>query len=125
MYLRAVDPKWMFNAEFGALGNITGVKKVFAQSFAPILLKRRINQRLQMHGYGRNSQDEIEEILRKDLKALSTLLGDKPFFFGPTPSSVCYTSKFLKQNADFCSLIQRHLPISLNSLPVPSRMMSF
>uniref|UniRef100_A0A914Y0E5 Metaxin glutathione S-transferase domain-containing protein n=1 Tax=Panagrolaimus superbus TaxID=310955 RepID=A0A914Y0E5_9BILA len=46
-----------------------------------------MNQRLQAHGYGRNTQDEIEEILRKDLKALSTLLGDKPFFFGPTPSS--------------------------------------
>jgi glutathione S-transferase len=87
MYLRGVDPKWMFNAEYGALGNMTGVKKVFAQSFAPILLKRRINQRLINHGYGRNSQDEIEEILRRDLKALSTLLGDKPFFFGPTPSS--------------------------------------
>lgn len=88
IYLRAVDPRWMFGAEYGALGNMTGPKKFFAQNLAPTLLKRKISQRLRVHGYGRHSQGEIEEILRRDLSALSTLLGDKPFFFGPTPSSV-------------------------------------
>ena len=90
MYLRGVNCSWMFSEEFGALNNMTGAKKFIAKNFAPTLLKRRINQRLHAHGYGRNSQDEIEEIMRKDLTALSSLLGDKPFFFGSKPSSVCF-----------------------------------
>jgi glutathione S-transferase len=35
---------------------------------------------------------EIDEIAKRDLMALSSLLGDKPYFFGTTPSTLDATA---------------------------------
>ena len=87
IFLRAVNIKWMFNEEQGFLGNITGFKKNILKTVAPLALKSKIKKRLLIQGMGRNSQDEVQEILKRDLSALSNLLGDKPFFFGDKPNS--------------------------------------
>lgn len=39
-------------------------------------------KRVRAHGIGVHKPEEIEEFARSDLKDLSTLLGDKPFYFG-------------------------------------------
>ena len=44
--------------------------------------------RSNLHGIGRHSLDEIAEFSFQDLEALSTLLGDKPYFNGDTPSTI-------------------------------------
>jgi glutathione S-transferase len=43
-------------------------------------------------GYGRHSENEIFDIAKRDLTALSTLLGDKPYFFGTIPSTLDATA---------------------------------
>ena len=40
------------------------------------------------HGIGRHSIDEIAEFSFEDLKAISNLLGDKPYFNGDQPSTI-------------------------------------
>lgn len=40
--------------------------------------------------YGSYSFNEAHEIVKKDLNALSTFLGDKHYFFGDIPTSVNY-----------------------------------
>lgn len=37
---------------------------------------------------GRNSPDEVDEIAKKDLTALSTLLDDKPYLYGDQPTTI-------------------------------------
>uniref|UniRef100_A0AC34QSH8 Uncharacterized protein n=1 Tax=Panagrolaimus sp. JU765 TaxID=591449 RepID=A0AC34QSH8_9BILA len=87
VYLRAVDPKWMFSEDQGALGNLHGAMKTIVKTIAPMKVKSNIKKRLHILGIGRNSQEEIEEILKKDLEALSSLLGDQDYFFGSSPNS--------------------------------------
>jgi len=48
----------------------------------PHLLRRGVAKALREHGIGRHSPAEILEIARRDLRALSDFLGDKPYFFG-------------------------------------------
>lgn len=40
------------------------------------------------HGIGVHSQDEIVELGKNDLRVLSDLLSDRPFFFGDEPTLV-------------------------------------
>ena len=51
--------------------------------------KIKTKKTLNAQGYGRHSANEIEDIAKKDLMALSTFLGEKPYFFGNQPSTVC------------------------------------
>lgn len=44
------------------------------------------------HGLGRHTNDEVVQIMKGDLEAVSTFLADKPFFFGDTPTSVDATA---------------------------------
>uniref|UniRef100_A0A914VYQ2 Glutathione S-transferase n=1 Tax=Plectus sambesii TaxID=2011161 RepID=A0A914VYQ2_9BILA len=44
------------------------------------------------HGIGRHSVQEIAEFEKKDLKALSILLGNKPFFMGEKPTTLDSTA---------------------------------
>lgn len=37
---------------------------------------------------GRNSPDEVDELAKKDLTALSTLLGDKNYLYGDRPTTI-------------------------------------
>lgn len=42
------------------------------------------------HGIGVHSQDEIIEFGKNDLRVLSNLLADRPFFFGDEPTLVSF-----------------------------------
>ncbi|XP_070540917.1 failed axon connections homolog [Ptychodera flava] len=44
--------------------------------------KGQVQKTLQSHGIGRHSRDEIYDIAENDIRALSSFLGDKQFFFG-------------------------------------------
>ncbi len=48
----------------------------------PLIIRRGVAKSLHEQGIGRHSPAEILEIARRDLRALSDLLGDKPWFFG-------------------------------------------
>ncbi|RDD46515.1 Failed axon connections-like protein [Trichoplax sp. H2] len=49
---------------------------------------RVINKYRWGHGIGRHSSEEIRHIGAKDLRAISVLLGDKPFFMGEEPTRI-------------------------------------
>lgn len=44
------------------------------------------------HGLGRHTSEEVIQIMKADLDAVSTFLGDKPFFFGDKPTGVDATA---------------------------------
>ena len=50
--------------------------------------RKGIRKALYAQGMGRHSRDEIYEIGKADLTAVSMWLGDKPFFMGATATSV-------------------------------------
>lgn len=43
---------------------------------------------MKAHGIGVHSPEEINEFGHEDLKVLSEMLADKPFFFGDDPTNV-------------------------------------
>ncbi|KAL7071095.1 hypothetical protein ACQ4LE_010013 [Meloidogyne hapla] len=86
-YYRSLDFGWLFT-EKGMLSHAKGLKKVLAQKFGAKKLQKALKNTVHVQGYGRHSPLEIDEIAKKDLIALSTLLGDKAFLFGSTPSTL-------------------------------------
>ena len=55
---------------------------------APAMARRGVAKSLHLHGLGRHSDDEILEIAKRDLQALSNYLGDKEWFFGRGPTTL-------------------------------------
>ncbi len=49
----------------------------------PKILRKKVIKSLKAQGTGRHSEKEIIEIANKSFQALSALLGDKDYFFGP------------------------------------------
>ncbi|KAI6203429.1 hypothetical protein M3Y94_00555100 [Aphelenchoides besseyi] len=45
-----------------------------------------------IQGVGRHSAQEVDQIAKKDLTALSTFLGSKPYFFGNKPTTLDATA---------------------------------
>ncbi|KAK0424669.1 hypothetical protein QR680_008782 [Steinernema hermaphroditum] len=81
VYNRSRNNAW-FASEKGFLGHFAGIKKVAFQKFFNNQLRKKLVRKCFEQGVGRHSLDEVEEICKKDLKALSTILADNEFFFG-------------------------------------------
>lgn len=70
-------------------------KRVFFGTIPPVLrelvagrVRKGIRKALYAQGTGRHSRDEIYDIGKADLTAVSVWLGEKPFFMGATATSV-------------------------------------
>ena len=63
--------------------NIPWIQK----KFISLILPGRIKKNLYGHGLGRLAPEDIRNIGKKDLKAISIILGDKPYFLGDKPTS--------------------------------------
>jgi glutathione S-transferase len=75
--------------------NWPACKQSIFGGFPPVLrdlaaawAKRQIHREIWGHGIGRNRDEEIVQIGRQDLDALSTLLADKAFFLGASPTTL-------------------------------------
>lgn len=55
---------------------------------APIFARRGIESAFVKHGMGKHSDAEIMEIAKETLESLSTMLSDKTYFFGNSPSTL-------------------------------------
>jgi len=62
--------------------------KVWSLQVFRYLVPKGMLLRTKLHGLGRHSLDEVAEFSYQDLDALSTLLGDKPFFNGESPTTI-------------------------------------
>jgi glutathione S-transferase len=58
------------------------------RTLVPPLVRGSIRKANYAQGMGRHSRDEIYELGKGDLTALSRILGDKPFLMGDEPTSV-------------------------------------
>jgi hypothetical protein len=63
-----------------------------ARIIAPFLVRRLVMRNLHGQGTGRLTRDEVEERARRDLHALSIVLGDRPYFLGEAPHTVDATA---------------------------------
>src|SRR3546814_3830305 len=54
--------------------------------FVPRMAHKGTQAKLSGQGIGRHTREEIYALGAQDLNAMSEILGDKPFFFGQTPS---------------------------------------
>ncbi len=89
LYWAMVDMRWNDDANFAA-----GPKKIFG-GLPPILrtlvansIRANVIKRLDGHGMGRHSKIEIAVLADHDFSAMAAILGDKPYFFGDTPTGV-------------------------------------
>ncbi|GAA6153605.1 glutathione S-transferase C-terminal domain-containing protein [Pseudoteredinibacter isoporae] len=58
----------------------------------PSLVRRGVVKKLEQHGMGMHSDEEIQAIAKQSIDALAVLLGDKPYFFGDKPSNLDATA---------------------------------
>lgn len=89
LYFAMLDMRWIDTANFKkGLG-----QHMFGPIPAPVrpavksILRRMNAKRLHGHGFGRLTRPEIAELAVRDVDALATLLGDKPFLMGEKPCS--------------------------------------
>lgn len=50
----------------------------------------QLSKKVKAQGIGVHTPEEIENFGKEDLKVLSDLLADKPFFFGDEPTTVSF-----------------------------------
>ncbi|KAI1729662.1 outer mitochondrial membrane transport complex protein [Ditylenchus destructor] len=86
-YDRGHGFEWV-STDKGFLPYFSGIKKILYQKIFAKKLISGIKRTVTVQGYGRHSEEEINEIAKKDLSALSTFLGDKRYLFGDRPSTV-------------------------------------
>lgn len=72
----------------GYMPLLPSLKKFIFKNLVLKQMQSQLKKVTHAQGYGRHSQEEIEEIAKKDLSALSTQLGSKSFMFGEQPSTV-------------------------------------
>ena len=83
LYWIIVRMRWMDDANFerGAARFFESVPAV-ARPLAKWFIRRRIAKSLWAQGMGRHSPAEVDALGVRDIEALSTLIGDKPYLFG-------------------------------------------
>jgi len=64
----------------------------------PIIARRNVIKNINGHGMGKHSNGEIMTIAQQSLESLSVLLGNKPFFFGGTITSLDITAYAMISN---------------------------
>ncbi len=86
LYWIGVHWRWVNDANFAKVAEVF-FKPVPWLVRAPVmaLVRRRVRKSLHGHGMGRHSEVEMQAIGNQGLKALATLLGDKPFLMGEEP----------------------------------------
>ncbi|MEF3366040.1 glutathione S-transferase family protein [Methylocystis sp. 9N] len=86
LYWILVHTRWMDDANFERgparfFDSVPAAARPLAKSF----IRRKIANSLWAQGMGRHGAAEIEALGRRDIEALSTLIGEKPYLFGDAP----------------------------------------
>ncbi|EJW87547.1 hypothetical protein WUBG_01541 [Wuchereria bancrofti] len=87
LYNRGKNNKFMAT-EKGFIRHYTGAKKTLFQYIFVEQFRKKIWKQCYYQGIGRHAIDEVENIAKKDLTALSVFLGDKQYFFGSSPTTL-------------------------------------
>jgi len=87
VYDRSRDTSW-FASPDGFIENLSGIKKWAFKTILNGQVQKQLKSALYAQGLGRNSPEEVDQIAKKDLDALSTLLGDKDYLYGDKPTTI-------------------------------------
>jgi glutathione S-transferase len=89
LYWAMVNDRWNTPENWPILKStvLGGIPAPIRAIMAPIA-RRGVRKQLKGHGIGCHSAAEIAAIGKRDIDALAAILGDKPFFFGDTPSEI-------------------------------------
>jgi len=58
------------------------------RGLASSFIRRQVRRSLHEQGLGRHTQDELYALGRTDLRAISVLLGSRPYFYGDGPTTI-------------------------------------
>jgi glutathione S-transferase len=86
LYLALMATRWLDDANF-AKGPAQFFKNV-PLPLRPIvqsLVRRKVRKTLDLHGFGRHTRTEQDELAIADINALAVLLGDKAYLMGDRP----------------------------------------
>ena len=87
-YWCVVHSRWINDDSWPIIKSTFFSKMPFPlKKIAPLVARRGVKSALFKHGMGRHSDEEILQIANKTLSDLSTLLSDKIYFFGKSPST--------------------------------------
>lgn len=85
------------------------------RTIVPTVARRTVKKTLQLQGMGRLTHQELLDMAEQVLSSLSTLLGEKPYFFGRDPSSFdavayAYLAEVIlvTLEGEFCDQAQRY-----------------
>lgn len=86
LYWIGVHWRWVNDTNFAKVAEVF-FKPVPRLVRGPVvaLVRRRVRNSLHGHGMGRHSEAEMQAIGNQGLRALATLLGDKPYLMGEEP----------------------------------------
>ena len=89
LYWTMVHDRWMNDANWQQFRDIVlgGLAVPLRRVLGPIA-RRGVKKQLEGHGIGIHSPAEIAAIGRRDVNALSDILGASEWFFGDTPSTI-------------------------------------
>ncbi len=87
LYFAMLDMRWVDEANFNeGLGrHMFGPVPAPVRSMVKSMLRRMNARRLHGHGIGRHARSDIAELAIRDVEALATILGGKPFLMGEKP----------------------------------------
>lgn len=89
LYWTLIHYRYMENFQtFSKNIPVTGLRKRLFPIMSAVVYKPSMKSSLHAHGIGRHSKEEIHEIMEKDLRALSTFLAEKEYFFGSEPTEI-------------------------------------
>ncbi len=86
LYFAMLESRWLDRKNFRkGVGRMFGMIPFLLRPIVKVALRQANAKRLAGHGIGRHSKAQIADFGIKDLGALSTLLGDKPYLMGAQP----------------------------------------
>ena len=88
-YWCIVYSRWMRDDTWPSIKEaFFGAMPVPLKFIVPVVARRGVKSALGKHGIGKHNDKEIMEIAENTLESLSTMLSDKNYFFGDSPSTL-------------------------------------
>lgn len=87
-YSRWLDPAGWAVVREAYFGRMPGLLK----KFVPELIQKKMKKAMELHGIGRHTPEEIYQMGKDDISAISHFLAEKPYFLGDKPSSLDATA---------------------------------
>ncbi len=111
LYWAVVYHRWLGVGWPDLRAEVFSVLPPIVRHIVPVIVQNKLRRDMFGHGLGRHTVEQINKFADDDIRALSGLLGDKPYLMGDKISSVDATVF-----AILCELLHSSLPSPLKSI---------